>query len=304
MDDSIEPFIHRKVVVLQQDATAFDAARAMCERGIGTVVVSDGRGFVRGLLTDRDLSCSLISYNQSPDTALRDLMTAPAITAQESAKLHEVVQLMKEHGVRRIPIVQHTRHAYERCVGMISLDDLIVAKLVSTEDLSEIVKLQIFGQKKSWPQWKAADLGADAASEVFLREFSARTTLSQEAALSLIDIVAGLVIRRLHFTDAAGLIARLPERLQSELLDLPAGPDPAITAERLVQELTSRFDVDENRARDWLRALWSSLEQATSPAFCAEVADELPEDLRGLFIELPAGKTKIKPPPQLGEERV
>lgn len=303
MDDSIEPFVHRKVVVLQQDATAFDAARAMCERGIGTVVVSDGRGFVRGVLTDRDLSCALISFNQSPDTSLRDLMTAPAITAPESSKLNEVIQLMKENGVRRIPIVQHTRHAYERCVGMVSLDDLVVAKLISVDDLSDIVKLQIFGQKKVWPQWKPADLSANANSETFLRELCSRTSLSQELALSLIDIVAGLVIRRLHFSDAAGLIARLPERLQSELLDLPAGPDPAITAERVVQELTSRFDTDERRAREWLRALWSSLEQATSPAFCAEVADELPEDLRGLFIELPAGKTKLMPVPQLGEDR-
>lgn len=151
MSNSVEPFIHRKVIVFHQDATAYQAARAMCERAIGTVIVSDGRGFVRGLVTDRDLSCSLISYNQSPETALRELMTSPAITVDERAILGEVVSLMKEHGVRRILVVQHTRQGFERCVGIISLDDLIVAKMISREDPSEIVKLQIFGRKNHGP---------------------------------------------------------------------------------------------------------------------------------------------------------
>lgn len=102
-------------------------------------------------------------------------------------------------------------------------------------------------------------------------------------------IVAGLVIRRLHFADAAGLIARLPERPQSELLDLPAGPDVSITAELVLRELTSCFDIDEARGRFLMRAMWGSLEKATTAAFCAEVADDLPDDLRRLFIELPAG---------------
>lgn len=303
MPDSIEPFVHRKVAVLHQDATAYEAARAMCERAIGTVVVSDGRGFVRGLLTDRDLSCSLISYNQSPETALRELMRSPAITVGENATLGDVIALMKEHGVRRIPVVQYTRQGYERCVGMISLDDLIVAKMISREDLAEIVKLQIFGQKKSWPRWKAADLSAAESSEAFLTQLRSRTGLSDHVALSLMEIVAGLVIRRLHFADAAGLIARLPERLQSELLDLPAGPDASITAEVVLQELTSRFDIDQTRGRFLLRAMWTSLEEATTPAFCAEIADDLPDDLRRLFIELPAGSGQLQEIPEVDEER-
>lgn len=290
MTRQIAPYIHNKVIVLDQKKTAYQASRAMCERNVGTVVVTDGHGHVAGILTDRDLACSLTSLDLVPETEIAEIMTASPATVSEHGTVDDVVDLMKRFHVRRIPVVHTMQGGQERCVGLISLDDLIVAGAIELDTLAEIVKGQILA-RKTMPRWRRSDVAADEKASAFVRELARIARIDEARALSLTELVSGLVVRRIHFANAAALIDRLPARLQSELMDLPAGPDSSLTGPSFLKEIVRSFDVDANGAQRLLHAFWRTVESALPDLDCADILDDLPDDLRHLFVDLPAGRT-------------
>src|SRR5437868_11917964 len=94
-------------------------ARIMCERGIGSIPVvmdQDSRKLV-GMITDRDLCCSVIADGLDPKaTAIEKFMTLNPITCREGENVESCERLMQEHQVRRIPIVD----ADDRVIGIVS----------------------------------------------------------------------------------------------------------------------------------------------------------------------------------------
>jgi hypothetical protein len=50
---------------------------------------------------------------------------------------------MEEHGVRRIPIIHRMSENAERCIGVVTLDDLIMSKSVDLQHLTRIVRSQL-----------------------------------------------------------------------------------------------------------------------------------------------------------------
>lgn len=287
---SIQPFIHKRVVVLRETSSVFEAARAMSDNRVGSVVVSDGEGHMTGIVTDRDLACLVLGMNQSPDTEISEIMTRGLASVDESSTVDDVVALMKENGIRRVPVVRGSiEGSNQKCVGLVSIDDLVASKMVSIDDVSDIVRSQVVRRRKDAPHWQSRELHAEKSTDRFLRLFAERSGLNETKSLSVLSLVLGLVVRRLHFTSAADFISMMPERLRSELLDLPAGPDRSIDGAFVLKEMKARFDVDEDQAKRWLLALWSALGESMPNVTEADLADEIPDDLRMLFVALPEG---------------
>jgi CBS domain-containing protein len=98
-------------------------ARIMCERGIGSVPVvmdQDSRKLV-GLITDRDLCCSVVADGLDPKTTtIEKFMTLNPVTCQEGDDMEHCEHLMQEHQVRRIPVVD----AEGGVIGIVAQADL------------------------------------------------------------------------------------------------------------------------------------------------------------------------------------
>lgn len=295
MPDSIRPYIHRKVVVLPEGASALEAAKAMCSQGVGSVVVSDGEGHMVGIVTDRDLTCAIVAANFDAEIELSEIMTMHLETVSETASLEDVIDVMRRQGIRRVPVVRENRHKKgQRCVGLISLDDLIAARVIRMEDVSAIVRAQIFRRQKALPEWKGRDLHSEPASDEFLHDLEQQMQVSEPAARAYASLILGLIVRRLHFTSAAHFIAHMPASLRNELMDLPAGPDHSITADAILKEVSSRFDLDRKSAGERLHQFWTALALAIhQPYEMGHIDDELPEDIRGLFSGLPKGQEPV-----------
>jgi len=76
-----------------------------------------------GLLADGEgLSQDFLDYIRVDARTAADVMTAPAITADETATLPELAELMIRHGVKRVPIMRAGRIA-----GVVSRADLVRA---------------------------------------------------------------------------------------------------------------------------------------------------------------------------------
>ncbi|SIT82596.1 CBS domain-containing protein [Bacillus altitudinis] len=120
----IKDIMTKKVVTLQKDDNAYEAAVKMKDADIGAIPVVDGDQLV-GIVTDRDLVLRGIAEKKPNSQEVGAIMTMEVLTAEEDATLEEIVRLMSEHQLRRIPVVKNGA-----LTGIVALGDL------SVEDLS------------------------------------------------------------------------------------------------------------------------------------------------------------------------
>jgi len=96
------------------------AAQAMDDLNVGVLPVCEEDRLI-GMLTDRDIVVRSTAAGQDPRRAtVADAMTAMAHSVNEDDPVLEAVRMMKEHQLRRVPVLD----ANDRLTGIISLGDL------------------------------------------------------------------------------------------------------------------------------------------------------------------------------------
>ncbi|MFL6203784.1 MAG: CBS domain-containing protein [Acidimicrobiales bacterium] len=104
-----------------QDVTVEEAARQMADQDVGALPVCSAEGRLAGVVTDRDLAVKVVAEGRDPATTkLRDLLPGNEVVtigADDSAE--EAIRTMKEHAVRRLPVIDGTQ-----LVGMVSQADI------------------------------------------------------------------------------------------------------------------------------------------------------------------------------------
>jgi len=118
MPRTVQDLMTRNPVTLGPEASAADAARLMKEHDIGDVLVCE-KDRLCGIVTDRDLAIRCVADGGSLHEPIGEFCTTEVFTLAPNDRLEKAVDAMKEHAIRRIPIVEG-----ERLVGVISLGDL------------------------------------------------------------------------------------------------------------------------------------------------------------------------------------
>lgn len=135
----IGDFCKRDVVVIDRNATVAAAAKLMRDNHVGAVVVvGDSNGSCRplGIVTDRDMVVEILACGLDPETILvEDIMLESLHTVSEREGVFTTIRLMREHGVRRLPVVNETGELE----GIISLDDLIALLATEIEEISKLI---------------------------------------------------------------------------------------------------------------------------------------------------------------------
>lgn len=115
----------REVTVVEEDESLRQVATLMRSAHVGDVVVVRRNGAETvpvGIITDRDIVISLVAPGVNfEDLCARDVVGAPLYTAQTHDDVLELLQRMRAHGVRRMPVVD----AGGALVGIITLDDVV-----------------------------------------------------------------------------------------------------------------------------------------------------------------------------------
>ena len=101
------------------DAPVREAAKQMQRRRIGDVFVVDEAGELRGIVTDRDLAVRAIAEDRSLDTPVEEIMSPIAAVVAPTATVSAALDLMRQHEVRRLPVVEGGRPH-----GVVSLGDV------------------------------------------------------------------------------------------------------------------------------------------------------------------------------------
>jgi uncharacterized protein (DUF2267 family) len=267
-------------VVLGPNTSAFEAARALENNEIGSVIVQD-RGAVVGIVTDRDLTTRVVAPALDPKTTtLAAVMTSPVATLSPHDEQRSAVRLMQDRGVRRIPLVDGGR-----LVGIVTLDDLLLDEAAPLDQLAAVVQTQVVGGRSDASRVRSRCSGrAEATYGRFVRRLCTDAGLpTLEEAETALHVVLRSLVRRLTPDEAKDLIAQLPSLLQAGLLALPPGPDKLVTRGTIETELARRLDVDAARAGRVLASVGASIADSVSAGQMADVRGQLPDDLRGVF---------------------
>lgn len=113
---------HPSVMTPQEPVSR--AGQIMRQRNVGLVPVVSDRDSMRllGVITDRDLALRHVAANHWIDCSVEAHMTDGELwVADEDQEIAQVLGLMMEHHIRRVPVVEGNR----KVVGIVSLTDVV-----------------------------------------------------------------------------------------------------------------------------------------------------------------------------------
>jgi len=128
--DQLRDIMTKKVITIERERTAQDAAKLMAEQNISSlVVVTDGNPV--GMVTERDLVRKVCTNDvASSKVPLSDVMSSQLIWAEPDVPIETAVQRMFNNKIRRLPILENGK-----LVGIVTVSDL--AKYLRTKSLIE-----------------------------------------------------------------------------------------------------------------------------------------------------------------------
>ena len=118
MDAKVRDVMTPGPIGVDYDQSVGEAARAMRDWGVGAILVVSN-GSLYGLVTDRDLVVRAVAEGRGADEPVGPLSSANLIGVDADADSREAMRLMRQHGVRRLPVLEDGQVA-----GIVSLGDL------------------------------------------------------------------------------------------------------------------------------------------------------------------------------------
>lgn len=135
-------YIIDEVAMVSPGASLQEVAQLMREKNVGSVIIVDDKKEnprPKGIITDRDITTQLIAGKKKLDAIVEDYATEPVFTVSDSQDLFETIDAMEERGVRRAPVVDRDN----KIIGIVTLDDLVVAMIDQLQHLGNIIKKQL-----------------------------------------------------------------------------------------------------------------------------------------------------------------
>ncbi len=130
------------VATVDRKATVLDAAKAMNQRHIGAVVVSDGARVV-GIFTERDILNRIVAAGKDPKTTpVGEVMTSPMACCRRDTRIAECKSVMSQKRIRHLPVVEEGK-----LYGMISAGDILASEVSDQQATIEYLQEYLYGHR-------------------------------------------------------------------------------------------------------------------------------------------------------------
>lgn len=140
---SIEAICQTNVVTIFKGSTLKEVANLMQREHVGSVVIvapnEDGIREPIGIITDRDIALTLTSNDRPGELKVENIMQSKPLCARIDEGLFEIIQKMRDYGVKRLPIV----NAHGALYGIICADDLLALMGMEINSISQVTDRQI-----------------------------------------------------------------------------------------------------------------------------------------------------------------
>ena len=116
------------------ETTLNEVANLMVEADCGEIPVTDSSNRLVGVITDRDIVCRAVAKGKNPSAVTAaEIMSEPVVCVTEDSSLEDVMAVMEENQIRRVPVVD----ASGCCCGIISQADVALS---SSDKAGELVR--------------------------------------------------------------------------------------------------------------------------------------------------------------------
>lgn len=123
MTQHVSDIMTSRLVTVEPRASVTAVARRMRDEDIGVVLVIEGEE-LRGLVSDRDLVVRALAEGGDPEQrTVASACSDDLVTVTPDEDLDHAVELMREHSVRRLPVVEGGHP-----VGIVSLGDMAIER--------------------------------------------------------------------------------------------------------------------------------------------------------------------------------
>jgi CBS domain-containing protein len=117
-----------------ENETLADAARKMRDLDVGALPICGEDNRLKGVVTDRDIVVKCIAAGGDPtSTKVSELAEGKPVTIGADDSVDEALRTMKDHGVRRLPVIDG-----HDLIGMLSQAD--IAKNLPEEKVGDLVE--------------------------------------------------------------------------------------------------------------------------------------------------------------------
>jgi CBS domain-containing protein len=136
------PAARKRLVTIGDDAPLIDAAKLLGDRHIDLVVVCSSDELLAGVITKTDV-VRQISHCQGSGctTAASTVMTRTVILCHSNDLLHDVWSIMKERGLKNIPVVGQD----SRPIGVLNARDALEVLLEEVEYEEVLLREYVMG---------------------------------------------------------------------------------------------------------------------------------------------------------------
>jgi len=117
-----------------ENETIVEAAKKMAQLDVGALPICGEDNRLKGMLTDRDIAVKVLAQDRDPgSTNAGELGEGKPVTIGADDSVKEALRTMKEHKVRRLPVIDG-----HDLVGIVSQGDL--ATEIDEEEVGDLVE--------------------------------------------------------------------------------------------------------------------------------------------------------------------
>lgn len=131
-----------RVVTIQPQETLVEASRRLTENSIGALLVLALDSTIEGIVSERDLVKVCANQNGNLGASLvRDAMSTNLLIGVPEDEVDYILGIMTLNRIRHVPIMDQGK-----LLGIISIGDVVKARIQETEVKSRYLEEYIFGQ--------------------------------------------------------------------------------------------------------------------------------------------------------------
>jgi len=117
-----------------ENETVTEAAKKLAQLDVGSLPICGEDDRLKGMITDRDIVVEVLATGKDPDSVkVGELGDGKPVTIGADDSVAEALRTMKEHQVRRLPVIDG-----HDLIGIVSVADL--ARNIEDEETGDLIE--------------------------------------------------------------------------------------------------------------------------------------------------------------------